>query len=200
MNEWMNEWMNELATIVIWLQHSFDVQVYLFLAWTLALLCCAPQLVVWETKIVIPESGFTQCEPNYNQSIFPSETVGKSLYGIYHLATVFWIPFTVISACYCCIAIKLVKLSLNPIGRAEESQKPAPYMMDTAIESRELDDNKTGILSQRYVKKGLAWLKPCVRFLISKKFESGHVMEFAVGFDCLMPKAKIFCFVGEQEY
>ncbi len=130
-----------------WLQHSFDIQGYLFLAWTLALLCCAPQLVLWDTEIVVPESGFIQCVPNY--SIFPSETVGKTLYGIYHLATEFWIPFTIISACYCCIAIKLVKLSLNPMGRAEKSQKTGNSTMDRTMETRELDDNKNGILSQR---------------------------------------------------
>ena len=87
----------------------------LALCWILGIVCSLPQFFVWRATELMPE--FYQCTTIWKDPASWASRKLRAAYNLFHLCSTFWIPFLIIAVCYCCIALKLLRFSCEPLRR-----------------------------------------------------------------------------------
>lgn len=100
----------------------------LLAAWTLAFLCSVPQVVVWRQVTL---AGWQQCATVWviNRALIEHKVVAESdpslpawtlstrwanAYQVFHICTIFWLPFSVVFVCYVFILSNLLRYACVP--------------------------------------------------------------------------------------
>ena len=92
-----------------------SVYMSLLLAWFTAFVSSMPQLFVYTAVEIMEDTGWFQCTTMWQAATLPNYKASIDIPGylceVFHLLFIFWIPFSIITACYAVIAVKLSRLS-----------------------------------------------------------------------------------------